>query len=102
MTRMQNIIHKKILEALNNVNIILWKHFSSWVYIFVVWLKITSSWICNFVDFEFVPKIKFMVYIFTTLGSKSLRKLQYIRQMSSCFPSFIAHWILNFVDQPSH
>jgi len=36
------------------------------------------------------------------LGSKSSRKVQYIRQMSNCFPSFIVHWILNFVDQPSH
>ena len=22
--------------------------------------------------------------------------------MSNCFPSFIVHWILNFVDQPTH
>jgi hypothetical protein len=35
---------------------ILWKYFSSWVSIFVVWLKITSSWIRKFVDFVFVPK----------------------------------------------
>ena len=35
--------------------IILWKHFSSWVSIFMVWLKITSSWIRKFVDFVFVP-----------------------------------------------
>ena len=36
------------------------------------------------------------------MGSKSSRKLQYIRQMSNCFPSFILRWILNFMDQPSH
>ena len=36
--------------------LLLWKYFSSWVSIFVVWLKITSSWICKFMDFVFVPK----------------------------------------------
>ena len=35
---------------------ILWKYFSSWVSIFMVWLRITISWICKFVDFVFVPK----------------------------------------------
>jgi hypothetical protein len=42
---------------------ILWKYFSSWTSIFVVWLKITSLWIRNFVD---VPKIKFADFIFST------------------------------------
>jgi hypothetical protein len=35
---------------------ILWKYFSSWVSIFMVWLRITISWICKLVDFVCVPK----------------------------------------------
>ena len=45
---------------------ILWKYFSSWLSIFVVWLKMTSSLICKFVDFVFVPKIQFADFIFLT------------------------------------
>jgi hypothetical protein len=51
---------------------ILWKYFSSWASIFVVWLKITSSWIRKFVDFVFVPKIKFVDFIFTTVKMNTL------------------------------
>jgi hypothetical protein len=53
------------------------------------------------VDVVFVPKIKFMDFIFSTyvsLGSKSSRKLQDSRQMSNCFPclifiGFLISWI---------
>jgi hypothetical protein len=55
-----------LLLNINFFSIILWKHFSLWVSIFLVWLKIISSWIRNFVDFVFVPKIKCVVYIFST------------------------------------
>ena len=46
---------------------ILWKYFSSWASIFVVWLKLTSSWIRKFMDFVFLSKIKF-VYIFNIIS----------------------------------
>jgi len=45
---------------------ILWKYFSPWASIFVVWLKLTSSWIRKFVDFVFLSKIKFVYFIFST------------------------------------
>ena len=44
-------------------SVTLWKCFSSWVSIFVVWLKITSSCIRKFMDFAFVPKIKFVIFM---------------------------------------
>ena len=52
-------------------------------------------------DVVFVPKIKFMDFIFSTyvsLGSKSSRKLQDSRHMSNCFPclifiGFLISWI---------
>ena len=47
---------------------VLWKYFSSWVYIFVVWLKITSSWIRKFADFVFVPNKICWFYIFNIIS----------------------------------
>jgi hypothetical protein len=43
---------------------ILWKYFSFWVSIFVVWLKSRSSWIRTFVDFVFVPKTISLILYF--------------------------------------
>ena len=65
--------------------IILWKHFSSWVSIFMVWLKITSSWIRKFVDFVFVPNkicwyIIFNVISFTGFQNFEKASKHYINE----------------------
>ena len=60
--------------------VILWKYFSSWVSIFVVWLKSTNSWILCLYQNKIHWFYIFNITSFT--GINTSRKLQYIRQMS--------------------
>ena len=56
---------------------ILWKYFSSWVLIVVVWLRITSTWIRIFVDFVFVPKWNSLILYVQHKKFHGVSKLRY-------------------------
>ena len=56
-------------------NKLLLKYFSLWVSIFVVWLKITNSWIHAFMDFVFVPNKNRWFYILNMIRFHWVSKL---------------------------